>query len=76
MGWHGDSIGLGIGQQHWLGHRNRRRSCNKFNGDNHDDEDWVYRWLGNRHGDVAACCIDSSVWGHDIDGQWFHCSDQ
>ena len=38
----------------WLGHRNRRGSWNEFNSDDHDDEDWVCRWLGTSHGDVAA----------------------
>ena len=38
----------------WLGHRNRRGSWDELNSDDHDDEDWVFRWLGTSHGDVAA----------------------
>ena len=77
MGWHGDSIGIGSGQQHWFGHRDRRGGWNEFNGDDHDNEDWVCRWLGNSHGDLASGdCIDSNVWGHDKNGYWFHGADQ
>ena len=54
MGWYSDSIGLGSGQQHWLGQGDRRRSCDKFNGHDYDDEDWVCQWLGHSHGDVAS----------------------
>ena len=77
MGRYCNSIGLGIGQRHWSGHGDRRGWSNELNGDNHDDEDWVCQWLGNSHGDVGGrCCVDSNVWGNDINGYWFHCSDQ
>ena len=76
MGWHGNSIRHGSGQQHGLGHGDRRGSCDKFNGDDHDDQSRHRRWFGHSHGDVTGCCIDSNVWGNDINGYWFHCSDQ
>ena len=75
MGGHGDRIGLGICQRQWLGHRDRHGSWDEFNSDDHDDEDWVCRWLGTSHGDVAGCCVDSSVWSFDINGYWFHGAD-
>ncbi len=76
MGRYGNSIGLGIGQQHGFGHGNRRGCCDKLNSDNHDDEGWVCRWLGNSHGDVSGCSVDSSIWKHNSNGYWFHSADQ
>ncbi len=76
MGWHGDRIGHGSGQRHWSGHGDRRGCWNEFNSDNYDDEDWVCRWHGTSHGDVGGgYCVDSNVWSHDINGQWFHGAD-
>ena len=60
----------------WLGHRNRRGSWYELNSDDHDDEDWVCRWLCTSRGDVGGgYCEESNVWGHDTNGYWFHSAD-
>ena len=68
MGWYGDSIRLGSGQQHRFGHRYRRGFFDELNSDDHHDEDWLCWWLGTRHGDVTSCCVDSNILRHEIDG--------
>ena len=69
MGRYGDSIGLGSCQQHGFGHGDRRGCWNELNGDDHDDTDWVHRWLSTNHGNVGGgCCIDSNVWKHNSNG--------
>ena len=69
MGWYGDGIGHGSRQRHRFGHGNRRGCWDKLNGDDHDDEGWVYRWLGTSHGDLnGGHCVDSNVWGHITNG--------
>ncbi len=70
MGWYGDSTGHGSGQRQWLGHGNRRGGWNEFNSDDYDDSDWLCRWLGTSHGDVAGCCVDSNIfdWKHNKNG--------
>ena len=76
MGWHGNGIGFGNNQSEWLGHGDRCSCCDEFNGDDHDDENWVCWWLGASHGDVTSWRIDSNIWGHDINGYWFHGADR
>ena len=62
MGWYGDRIGLDICQRHWFCHGDRCGCWDELNGEDHDDEDWVCRWLGTSHGDLnGGHCIDSSV---------------
>ena len=76
MGWHGDRIRNGSNQWEWFGHGNPRGVCDKFNSDDHDEEDWVCRWLGTSHGDIACCCIETNVWNSSQNGKWFHGADR
>ena len=75
MGWHSDRIGLGSNQWLWFRHGDRRGCCHKFNSNDHHDESSHCGWLGTSHRDIISCCIDSNIWRHDINGNWFHCPD-
>ena len=72
MGWYGNGIRLGSGQRHWLGHDNRRGCWDEFNSHDHDHQIKHCRWLGTSHGDLASCCVDSNVWGHNTNGYGFY----
>ena len=76
MGWHSDRIGLGSNQWEWFGHRDRRGCWNKFNSDDHNNQTEHCQWLGNSHGDIARCCIDSNIWHSSQNSKWFHRADR
>ena len=55
--------------QHGLGHHNWRGCWNELNSDDHDDSNWVCRWLEhNIRRDLAEYCVDPNIWNHHSNG--------